>query len=131
MRVECELGCRQGKAGFFLSFFYIEVSWVDERVCLFVRLSFLSQLQGIHPSTSFINSRRLQRVILTLTLTLTLKQEIRKVGAESKMFSYRFLLTVGLAAVATVVCAKDIDIDVGEEGIKFEPNTTTADVGDV
>ncbi|TVY45231.1 putative GPI-anchored cupredoxin [Lachnellula subtilissima] len=47
------------------------------------------------------------------------------------MFPYRFSITVGLAAVATVVCAKDIDIDVGEEGIRFEPNTTMADVGDV
>ncbi|TVY47029.1 putative GPI-anchored cupredoxin [Lachnellula occidentalis] len=46
------------------------------------------------------------------------------------MFSHRSLLTVLGLAVA-VACAKSIDIDVGEEGIKFEPNSTTADVGDV
>ena len=43
---------------------------------------------------------------------------------------YRSLVTIlgfGLAAVS----AKTIDIDVGEMGIKFEPNTTTADVGDM
>ncbi|TVY51837.1 putative GPI-anchored cupredoxin [Lachnellula cervina] len=46
------------------------------------------------------------------------------------MFSYRSLLAIlGLAVAA--VCAKSIDIDVGEEGIKFAPNTTTAAVGDV